>query len=135
MNRRNLVLGAATAVASFAGAYTASHAAGIPTSDTCDGNCTNCRSTCLACVAACLDEPGRKTCITLCLDCADLCAACDAISARKGPMATAIKALCAEACERCAIECEKHKDDEACAACAKVCRDCAQSCREALKAK
>ncbi|MGV3606106.1 MAG: four-helix bundle copper-binding protein [Planctomycetaceae bacterium] len=102
--------------------------------DACAIQCKDCERTCLACVDACLDElagkADRKKCIKLCLDCADICGACSKIAARGGPLEATISAACAEACEKCAAECEKHKEDKACQACAEQCKKCAKECKE-----
>jgi hypothetical protein len=37
-------------------------------------------------------------------------------------------AVCADVCERCAIDCEGFGDDEVMKACAEMCRRCADSC-------
>jgi hypothetical protein len=37
--------------------------------------------------------------------------------------------LCAEVCDDCAAECEKHEHDH-CQACAGACRKCADECRK-----
>ncbi len=135
MDRRKMMMGGTTLLAGVAAFSGTARADDNKAVDTCCGDCADCRTTCLTCVAACLDEGGRKECINLCLDCADICGACDAIAARKGPMASAMMAICAEACDKCAAECEKHKDDPACLACAEACRACAQKCRDAKKAE
>ncbi|MCS6851234.1 MAG: four-helix bundle copper-binding protein [Gemmataceae bacterium] len=103
--------------------------------DVCCPQCGNCRAACLACVAACLNESGRAECIRLCLDCADICGTCEAVASRKGPMAKALMAICAEACTKCAAECEKHREDPACKRCAEACRACAKECQQGAKAK
>jgi len=102
--------------------------------DSCYLQCKECEKTCLACVDSCLDElagnADRKNCIKLCLDCADICGVCSKIAARGGPLEATIATACAEACEKCAAECEKHKDDKACQACAERCKKCAKECKE-----
>ena len=135
MNRRAMMGGAAGVLsAGFLGLAPAS-GADVKSGDVCGEGCADCLSTCLACATACLDEPGRKECIKLCLDCADICDACTKISARKGPLVEAMMALCADACDKCAAECEKHKDDKTCKACAERCRACAMKCRDTAKVK
>lgn len=107
--------------------------------DSCCIQCKDCERTCLACVDACLDElagkADRKNCIKLCLDCADICGVCSKIAARGGPLEATIAVACADACEKCAAECEKHKDDKACQACAEQCKKCAKECKEQGKKK
>ncbi len=132
MDRRAMIT-AGVAVVVSATTVSEAHADTKPTEQCCN-DCDTCQQACLACAIACLDETGRKECIRLCLDCADICDVCAKISARKGPMADALKALCADACEKCATECEKHKGDKACQHCAEQCRACAKKCR-AVKPK
>ncbi len=106
--------------------------------DPCCLECRTCQSMCQMCAADCLDElakgdASRKDCIKLCQDCADICGACANIGSRKGPLEANIAVLCAEACEKCAAECGKHKDDKTCQACAEQCRKCAKECRTQSK--
>lgn len=122
MNRRLFMAGPALSLIG-SGALFAAEA------DACCNDCMDCAKTCLACVDACLHEANRKNCIKLCLDCADICGTCARIDARSGPMHAIIAAACADACEKCATECEKHKDDKLCKACAEQCRKCAKQCR------
>jgi hypothetical protein len=104
--------------------------------DACCDECKACEKTCLACADACLNEKGdRKACIKLCLDCADVCGACSRIAARKGPLEPTIATACADACEKCAAECAKHKDDKTCQACAEQCKKCAKECKEQAQKK
>lgn len=109
-------------------------------SDPCCNECKECEKSCLGCADACLNElaagkADRKNCVKLCLDCADICGACSKIAARGGPLEATIAAACAEACEKCAAECEKHKDDKTCQACAEQCKKCAKECKEQAKKK
>ena len=105
--------------------------------DPCVKECRHCQTLCQACAASCLEElsqdGGRKACIKLCQDCADICGACANIGSRSGPLEAHIAAACAEACERCAAECGKHKDDKSCQACADQCKRCAQECKNQAK--
>lgn len=100
----------------------------------CCAECKDCEKTCLVCADACLSElaagkADRKNCIKLCQDCADICGTCSRIAARGGPLEGTIAAACAAACEKCAAECGKHKDDKVCQACAEQCLKCAKECK------
>ncbi|MGL5096785.1 MAG: four-helix bundle copper-binding protein, partial [Planctomycetia bacterium] len=91
------------------------------------------------CYAHCLKHvtDGHKAhlkSMKLCLDCADFCALCLKICGRGGAMSEVCCKACAEACDRCAAECENFKDDEVMAACAQACRDCAKSCKSCCAA-
>ncbi|WP_394330467.1 four-helix bundle copper-binding protein [Spirosoma radiotolerans] len=99
--------------------------------------CFSCAEACERCATACLemgDKDGKghdmTTCIKLCRDCADICTLCGRLDARGSEFSRDFMALCAEVCEACAEECEKHADHFAhCKACAEACRKCAEECR------
>lgn len=136
MNRRTTIMSIlAGAAVLLAGHSAVSLANANDSPEACCEECGTCRTTCLECVDACLKEGGREQCVRLCLDCADICVACDNLVARKSPLAPAIMAVCAEACQKCAAECAKHKGDTACKACADSCERCAKKCLEAAAAK
>lgn len=71
----------------------------------------------------------------LCRDCADLCALCTQFMFRNSEFHAHLCGVCAEACDRCAAECEKHDHDEHCKRCAAACLRCAESCRQMAVAK
>jgi hypothetical protein len=98
----------------------------------CEKDCLDCFESCLGHVAG--GHEAHLECLKLCQDCASICATCAEISGRGGPLETTIATACAEACEKCAVECEKHTDDESCVACAKECRKCLKVCQAHLKA-
>ena len=95
--------------------------------------CVECLVACEMCSAACLEEDDVKmmaACIRLDRDCAEACAAAVRVMARGGPLAKEFCRLCAEACDRCAAECEKHaQHHDHCRICAEACRRCADACR------
>ena len=41
--------------------------------------------------------------------------------------------LCADICEECAKECERHTDMDHCQKCAQICHKCAEECRKMAK--
>ena len=68
-----------------------------------------------------------------CQDCATLCSAAASIMAREGLFSDTICKACAEACARCAKECEKHAAHDAeMKRCGEACRKCELACREML---
>jgi hypothetical protein len=67
-------------------------------------------------------------CIRLDRDCGHLCWATAAFMSRESPYMHDLCRLCADACDDCAGECEKHAHDH-CRACAEACRLCADECR------
>ena len=62
----------------------------------------DCMAACDACVAACLDQPDRASCVRLCLDCADLCMVSARLMARGSQFHQELCALCADIAEACA---------------------------------
>jgi hypothetical protein len=98
-----------------------------------------CAAHCNACADACLEEgdPALTRCIRSDLDCADICTATAGVVARAGASGTPwldLVRVCAEACARCAEECEQHADmHDHCRACAEACRRCERACRELLE--
>jgi hypothetical protein len=100
----------------------------------------HCAHACRVCADACLAEPmvaDLRQCIRLDLDCADLCLAAWSMGARRSggnaDMLYEVLELCAEACGRCAEECEGHAEmHEHCRLCAEACRTCEAACHAAL---
>lgn len=91
-----------------------------------------CASVCNYCASACLGEPNVANltrCISTDLDCADICAFTARLLARGSRHAEHLLAECAEICNICAGECEKHAGHhDHCRACAEMCRKCAAAC-------
>jgi hypothetical protein len=90
-----------------------------------------CVSECDYCAAACLDEQDVKMlaqCIKLNLDCAQICQLTASYLSRGSEHAEHVMKECAEICEACVEECEKHKHMQHCKQCAEVCRSCAEAC-------
>lgn len=91
----------------------------------------NCVSECNHCATACLDELDVQMltrCIKLNLSCADVCQLTATLIARGSEHGNHLLQECAEICEACAEECEKHDHMEHCRSCAEVCRICAEAC-------
>ena len=95
----------------------------------CIDACNRCTSAANACLARHVGEEPMKACLLLCLDCTDLCSACTQMLARGSEFGNRVCAVCAELCERCAVECEKFESRE-CQDCADACRKCAEECRQ-----
>ena len=98
----------------------------------CIETCSDCAVACENCASACLSEVDvlqLTRCIRLDLDCAELCRATAALLARDSEFSDAMIELCADACEACAQECDRHEHMEHCADCAHLCRRCAAKCR------
>lgn len=92
-----------------------------------------CAVECNHCTAACLEEQDVKMlakCIKLEIDCAEICRLATSFLARGSEHAEHILKECAELCEACAKECEKHSHMEHCKKCAETCRKCAEACQQ-----
>ncbi len=91
--------------------------------------CTSCADACVA------EEMDMAQCIRSCLDCADVCTATARLAVRRTgqnvEVLRAMLALCADVCESCAAECERHAHGH-CELSARMCRECAADCRAAL---
>lgn len=91
-----------------------------------------CAAECDHCASACLAESDPKPlaeCIKLDIDCAEMCRFTAGAMARDSSSVKEIARLCADICDRCGAECEKHDMDH-CRACARACRQCAEQCRQ-----
>ena len=96
----------------------------------------NCATECNHCTIACLDEQEVKMlakCIKLEIDCAEICRLTASFASRGSIHAMHIMNECAEICDACAAECEKHAHMEHCKKCAEACRECAEECRSMSK--
>ena len=100
----------------------------------------DCAKACEECATACIqmgdaDSQGHDMtlCIMLSRDCADISTLCGRLTARGSQFVQSFMRVCAEACDACATECEKHADHMAhCKACAEACRKCAEECRSMM---
>jgi hypothetical protein len=100
--------------------------------ESCLRACNACADACDDCSTACLKEPDIRSmaeCIRLDLDCAAICRLAAGFMARGSARATEICRLCADICEACAAECQKHPADH-CQRCAEACRSCAAECNK-----
>ena len=92
-----------------------------------------CAAACSHTVGYCLDKGGEHASrghITLLLDCAKVCELAADFAARGSEYHTAVSALCADICDRCAEECVRlDENDEMMQHCADMCRRCSEECR------
>ena len=96
----------------------------------CIDNCTQCHAICLETINYCLTKGGEHAApqhIALLASCADICATSASAMLRGAEIHTVICGACAEACRRCARDCEAMGDAEM-KRCAEICRRCAESC-------
>lgn len=66
-------------------------------------------------------------CIALDIECAAICRTSAQFMSLNSDHANALCQLCADVCNECASECEKHDMDH-CRECAEMCRRCAEEC-------
>jgi|HubBroStandDraft_4_1064222.scaffolds.fasta_scaffold310239_1 hypothetical protein len=92
--------------------------------------CQNCFKACERCAIECLREAGMEMtrCIELNLVCAGVCAYTERELARKSDRAERMALICAEICDVCFEECNKHLPLNQCAVCAEKCAECAERC-------
>lgn len=91
----------------------------------------NCAAECNHCATACLDEQDVKMlarCIKLDTDCAAICSLTASFIARGSEHSEHLLRECADICNACAEECEKHQHMDHCKRCAEACRACAEEC-------
>jgi hypothetical protein len=97
----------------------------------------DCVIECNHCAAACLEEKDVKMlakCIKLDIDCAAICQLMASLVARGSEHGNHLLKECAEVCEACAAECEKHTHMEHCRRCAEACHHCAELCAQGVAA-
>jgi hypothetical protein len=68
-------------------------------------------------------------CIRLDRDCARICWMASAFLSSNSTFAVDLCRLCADVCDACGEECERHDFDH-CQRCATACRSCAEECRQ-----
>ena len=98
---------------------------------------TNCATACERSLSGCQhtgDSVGTGTCISTSRACMDMCnLLIGYLNSSDEPaiamMAKDLAPVCARTCEACALECSKHSDMHACAACEQACKACAAQCR------
>ena len=102
--------------------------------------CNDCPTECETCATACISMPDTSLlaqCIAFDRYCADMCRMAAAFIARSDQHTFSIVkkfcTLCAEMCNDCAMECEKHVHMEHCKRCAEACRACATACNQMIK--
>ncbi|NIC00887.1 four-helix bundle copper-binding protein [Halobacterium sp. R2-5] len=94
----------------------------------CIENCNEAAEVCEWCADECLGESDMEECARLCRDVADLTSLHARFMARSSQYSGDLASVCADACEACAEECDRHDADH-CQVCADVLRECAESCR------
>ena len=91
-----------------------------------------CAAQCNRCYIACAreaDPSAFERCRMLDRECEDICRLTGQLLERGSENGHLFMKLCGQICEKCAAECEKHKEEH-CRVCADACRKCAQLCME-----
>lgn len=99
----------------------------------CIDACLACASTCNYCASSCTKEEDVKMmakCIQTDMECAAICYAAAQLMSLGSDKSKEICRLCAEICDQCAAECEKHSHHDHCRECAEACKKCADECRK-----
>jgi response regulator RpfG family c-di-GMP phosphodiesterase len=95
-----------------------------------------CAAQCTHCYDACQREKEKENlnrCIALDEECADICRLTATRLEKSSENSEKFLRLCAEICESCAAECEKHTHMEHCKKCAEACRTCAEMCLQPVE--
>ncbi len=99
----------------------------------CIDACQACAIECLHCTNACLQEDDVKMlarCIKLNQDCAGICRLAVDYMSGGSEFAEEVCRLCADICNECGKECQKHSQMEHCQVCADACYHCYEECRK-----
>jgi uncharacterized protein DUF326 len=97
----------------------------------CIDACMRCAEACEFCATSDLREQDVKmmvSCAQINRECAAVCWTSAAIMSMDGQFAKQYCMQCADICDACAEECERHDVDH-CKRCAQACHNCAQECR------
>lgn len=98
----------------------------------CIDECNSCAAECNHCTISCLNEPEVQhmvKCIEMNLQCAAICRSASEMMSLGSDYSMQLCTICADVCDACATECQKHNMDH-CQQCAEACRNCAAVCRE-----
>jgi hypothetical protein len=104
--------------------------------ESCIEACLECATQCDYCASECLREENVKMlagCIQLDRECAQMCLNTARTMTLGSEHYGDVCKVCADYCDRCALECEKHAHMEHCRLCAEICRRCAEECRKMAK--
>ncbi len=99
--------------------------------DCCDTMCSSCQKTCEDALKYCEQKGGKhaaKEHINALKDCIALCKASVDLGARDSKLLDKLRAVCADACVKCAKSCEDLNDPKL-KDCVKACNECAKSCK------
>ena len=97
----------------------------------CIDACMRCAEACEFCATSGLKEQDVKimtSCAQINRECTEVCWTSAALMSMDSQFAKQFCNLCADICDACAQECERHNVDH-CKICAQVCRSCAEECK------
>lgn len=138
MERRTLLVGGVSAMATtIAGDAQAKDRQGNAMLMSMKMTMKDCIDLCWASHVICLEtatgimvgDRGNTQLAAMLTDCAEICQATASSMIRPSALHGVLCAACAEACDRCAAECEKQRGSDMLARCVVSCRRCAVACR------
>lgn len=103
----------------------------------CIDACNKCAQACEECHMLCMQNPdvqARINSMKLLMECAAICRQSSCFMSMDAQHSKNMCALCADVCDKCAMECGKHKDDHS-QKCAAECKACAAECRTMSQAQ
>jgi hypothetical protein len=98
----------------------------------CIDACMHCAESCEYCATCDLQEQDVKmmiNCVQTNRACASVCWTSAQLMSMDSEFAKQFCNLCADICDACAKECERHTDMDHCQQCAQTCRKCTDECR------
>lgn len=98
----------------------------------CIDACMRCAESCEYCATCDLQENNLKmmiNCAQTNRACASVCWTSAQLMSMDSEFSKQFCNLCADICDACAKECERHTDMDHCQQCAQSCRKCADECR------
>ena len=99
----------------------------------CIENCLKCHQLCEQLIPHCLEKGGmhaQREHIQILSTCADICRTSAQFMMWGSELHSRVCGICADACIKCAEDCEQMKEDKAMQLCAEACRKCAESCQK-----
>jgi hypothetical protein len=102
----------------------------------CIRECLDCYQICVRTKVHCLKlggEHAQASHIALLSACAEICQLAAHSMLTESEFQEKLRALCAEACKRCAEDCAKFTEDEVMQTCSDVCKRCALACQAMAK--
>lgn len=99
----------------------------------CINHCLECHRACEQLIPYCLEKGGmhaERNHIQILSTCADICRTSAHFMMWNSELHGRVCGVCADACLKCAEDCERMSDDQMMKMCADICRQCAESCQK-----